>query len=143
MYFSFMKFLIVLLLCFITAFVNAQQVTKVPRKVRGIYEGIQATYSIGQLNNQSQVDAVSMTIEIRENSVSICYENPKYCPVENGEILEMKAQDKGKKKTLTLVVAHPNSQFPETLSIYIKQKELIRQGIHPQPSTSLKKLRKK
>ena len=121
----------------------AQKATHVPRKIRGVYEGKQAAYYITQHNQNIEVAAADMTITLNANGVSVCYQSPLYCPVNNGHINEVKKKGKGKNKSWQLVVSYPNSVLPESIEVFASNKQLIRKGVFPQPNTTLKRLRKK
>lgn len=121
----------------------AQKATQIPRKIRGVYEGKQAAYYITQHNQNIEVAATDLVITLNAQGVSICYQNPQYCPVNNGRVNEVKKMGKGKNKSWLLVVSYPNSVLPESIEVFASNKQLIRKGVFPQPNTTLKRLRKK
>jgi hypothetical protein len=121
----------------------AQATKKLPKKICGTYLGKQPAYQVLQHNQSIHVDSATLSIEVSRNAVSICYENPRFCPVLNGSITSVQKMRKGRNQTWNVQVTPVNSLILEELIFNPKTKELIRTGIFPQPNTLLKKSRKK
>lgn len=121
----------------------AQKAPKLPRKIRGVYEGQQEAYKITQHNQNIDVSATQMIITLNKEEVTICYQNPNYCPVINGRIKEITKMGKGKNKTWQISVNNPNSALPESIEVNGSKKQMMRKGVFPQPDTILKRSRKK
>ena len=121
----------------------AQATKKLPKKICGTYLGKQPAYQVLQHNQSIHVDSATLSIEVSRNAVSICYKNPRFCPVLNGTITSVQKMGKGRNQTWNVQVTPVNSLILEELIFNPKTKELIRTGIFPQPNTLLKKLRKK
>ncbi|MDD2982896.1 MAG: hypothetical protein PHQ74_05865 [Crocinitomicaceae bacterium] len=99
----------------------------------GIYEGKIENYSIGELNEDVAIDATNIEIHLFKDYIFLFIGGQKY--VGNWKVLL-------ETKVYYLVEALTNSEAPERLMVYKKERKIIREGISPQPNAVLMKKRK-
>lgn len=121
---------------------NAQKAVKIPRKLRGVYTGIQPAYAFRSEGKDLRFSAISLEISIDKYTVSLCFTDQKYCPVEKSLEFTVNRQAQQPKKCYKMLVRQPGSFLMEEWTVNLKTKELLRKGIFPQPDTRLIRLRK-
>lgn len=99
----------------------------------GIYEGKIESYAIGELNEDVEIDATNIEIHLFKDYIFLFLGDQKY--VGNWKVLL-------ETKVYYLVEAQTNSEAPERLMVYKKERKILREGISPQPNAVLMKKRK-
>jgi hypothetical protein len=131
-----------MLLFVVVAHANAQKVNKIPRKLRGVYTGIQPAYTYRNDGKDIHFSQISMEIRVEKYSVSLCYADLNYCPVEKSLDYSLKRGQKPNNKSYWMLVPQAGSFLKEEWNFNLFKKELVRKGISPQPDTHLTRSRK-
>lgn len=130
-----MKHLLLILLLTTSAIVFGQKEVSLKKKYRGYYEGEIPEYSILSNNELHFVSTAPIQIEIGENQVQLTVGN-------NVMIGTYEVMFKAEKYYL-LDVNVEGQLANERILVYIKGKKLSREGMYPQPVTTLKKTKRK
>jgi hypothetical protein len=131
-----------MLLSVLCTHANAQKAFKIPRKLRGIYTGVQPAYAFRSDGKDLRISEISVDISINKHSVNLCFADEKYCPIEKSLDFTLERQAQQSKKRIKMLVRQPSSFLMEEWTFDLKKKELVRTGIFPQPDTRLTKSRK-
>ena len=130
-----MTFLFKLLLILFLLIPNICEAQKVKRKFRGNYQGIIESYKINSGGEYLTVKETPISILVEKKKLTINIGNVNF----NG-VPEIKQTSRS---ILELSLKRPNDFGTEKISIYRKNRYLIRKGISPQPNTELLKQKKR
>ena len=125
----------VLILIFLvsTSFVSAQKPLK--KKFLGEYEGEISAYKI---NTGSQfIDVLATPVYLTIEKTELVFK------VGRNEMTLPYTWTKKDKKTLEIVFTRSTDETKEILKLTKKTREIMREGLYPQPNCILKKVRKK
>ncbi len=145
MYIRAMKFLN-LVLCFSVGMIPIfcqKELSKIPRKLRGYYEGTQPSYAFVNQTDSIFFSEIGLILNLEKDKLKFCYSGLDYCPVASLPFQKMYWAKEGKEKIIEIRIKTPNSQLVEEFRVYKKQKKIVRRGVYPQPDSELKYLRKK
>jgi hypothetical protein len=124
------KLLILFFFFFSTYLVSFAQLKK---SAYGIYEGKIDGYTIGEIGESIEIDATNIEIHLFKDYIFLFVADQKF--VGNWKVLL-------ETKVYYLVEAITNSEAPERLMVYKKERKILREGISPQPNAILNKKRK-
>lgn len=121
-----------LILFFLFVSLNFAAFAQIKRSCFGTYKGKIESYSIGKSDELVQVNPTNIEIQILKNQIFLFLGDQKY----EGTwkiLLET--------KVYYLIEANTNSQAPERLMVYKRERKILREGISPQPNVVLEKIR--
>ena len=130
-----MKHLLLIALFFSAGSVFSQKDVELNKKYQGYYEGIIPEYSIQSNGELHFVSSTPIAITIGEDFVQV--------RVGNNEIMGTYEVMFKAEKYFLLDVDIEGQLANERIMVYKKGKKLSRDGMFPQPISSLKKVRKK
>jgi len=131
-----------LLLLVFCAHAYAQNANKIPRKLRGVYTGIQPSYTYRNDGKEIHFSQITIEIKVEKYSVSLCFADQNYCPIEKSLAYSLKRGLKPDNKSYWMLVPQSGSFLKEEWNFNLLKKELVRKGIAPQPDTHLTRSRK-
>lgn len=126
------KFFIFIFLV-ISAFSNAQKPLK--KKFLGKYEGEIPAYKINTGSQFIDVSSTSISLSIQKNELVFM--------VGRNEMTVPYSWIKKDKKTIQIVFLRSIDETKEIVILTKKTKEILREGVYPQPKCILKKVKKK
>ena len=121
-----------LLLLIASSFVNAQKPLK--KKFFGKYEGEIAAYKINTGSQFIDVSSTPISIVIQKKDLIL--------KVGRNEMNVAYTWSKKDKKTIQIEFIRPIDETKEIVILTKKSKEILREGIYPQPKCVLRKVRK-
>jgi hypothetical protein len=121
-----------LLLLIAPSFVNAQKPLK--KKFFGKYEGEIAAYKINSGSQFIDVSSTPISIVIQKKDLVL--------KVGRNEMNVAYTWSKKDKKTIQIEFIRPIDETKELVILTKKSKEILREGIYPQPKCVLRKVRK-
>lgn len=121
-----------LLLLIAPSFVNAQKPLK--KKFFGKYEGEIAAYKINTGSQFIDVSSTPISIVIQKKDLVL--------KVGRNEMNVAYTWSKKDKKTIQIEFIRPIDETKELVILTKKSKEILREGIYPQPKCVLRKVRK-
>jgi hypothetical protein len=130
-----MKHLLLILLVTTSGIVFGQKEVNLKKKYRGFYEGEIPEYSMQSNGELHFVSSAPIEIQIGENQIQVTVGN-------NLMIGTYDVMFKAEKYYL-LDVNIEGQLANERILVYLKGKKLSRDGMYPQPVTSLKKTKRK
>lgn len=130
-----MKYLLLTGFLVVAGVIFGQDAVKLKKKYRGYYEGVIPEYSIQSNGELHFVSSAPIQIQIGENQVKVTVGNNTI--MGTYEIM-FKAE-----KYYLLDVDIEGQLANERILVYKKGKKLSRDGMFPQPVTTLKKTKKK
>ena len=128
---------------FLTVSTFGQKDVKIPKRLQGVYSGIQSAYTLKNTNVLLEIPSVEMNLILEKSSVSLCYSVSKECMLSNQRITSLQKVKIEKRKIWIIEPKSPNATVPEHIEIWIKEKKVIRQGLGSQPDTELSRVGKK
>ena len=114
-----------------------------PKKMRGVYLGIQASYQYTMVGSNIEFPPVAIKIILAKHSVSLCYLEPEFCPIREEKIVKLTREKNHGVRYLQVWVREKGAIVNDEWIINCKMKTIIRKGVFPQPTTVLKRSRKK
>lgn len=126
------KFFIFIFLL-ISAFTNAQKPLK--KRFLGKYEGVISGYKINTGSQFIDVSSASISLTIQKNELIFM--------VGRNEMSVPYSWIKKDKKTIQIEFVRTVDESKEIIFLTKKTKEILREGIYPQPKCVLKKVKKK
>ena len=114
---------------------SISEAQKVKRKFRGYYAGIIKSYKINSGEDYLTVKETPISILVEKRKLTINIGNVNF----NG-VPEIKQTSRS---ILELSLKRPNDFGTEKISVYRKNRYLVRKGISPQPNTELLKQKKR
>ncbi len=138
-----MKYSVLFFVVLLAIFSWGQKPVKLPKKLCGMYEGMQASYVFTHHGETITMDSISVAFDLRKTTGDLCYVNPNHCMVKEGSYQSCLKQKEGKSTKWVVVFSSTAGSLPEELWMYPKTRKLIRLGVFPQPNVTANKLREK
>ena len=135
--------LFTLLFALASPWLYAQRGNKLPKKTRGVYLGVQPSYTCTIGGSPLTFPAVALEIIIAKYTVTLCYKDPLYCPIQEEKVEKWETVKTMGDICYQLWVKEKGAMLSDEWTLNSKRKTLIRKGIFPQPTTELTRLRKK
>lgn len=125
--------ILLFILLFSSTSINAQKGFK--KKFLGKYEGQIAAYKINSGSQFIDVSSTNVSLIIRKENITFS--------IGKNEMTGPYIWSKKDKKTILIEFSRPIDETKEIFVLTKKTKEIIRQGIYPQPTTTLRKVKKR